>query len=474
MQLEDDLHGYEAVLPAKRPTMLLFVDRSSNSMQIRNESQEALEAFRVLAGQTEMLNRMHGKTTIGPVKTGETNQASMITLKHPRLHPFSTSQKLVLKDKMYVMIMKDGQQVTLENLVPNLQGRSVHEILTYAIKRKDLKFSSLAKDAGFRLISEDFNINDVESLPLNSEDLSNQVLGETPVEDSPESAARHKKQMLGISSSRWNEELSDPSDVEYILLEGREDSSDESSLSSVESENGHPSTAIAADSGEVWNIGETQHLGIDNELQKHFTGSFFFLDGQYRLLEILTGGLKIPSVVIIDPVAQEHYVLAEQSVFSYSLLSVFVKEFLAGKLPPYLKSGAVIPSSRNAQRPPFVNLDFHETDSIPRVTTHTFADLVLGNNSDPWNSGHSSNRNILVLFSHSWCGFCQRMELVVREVHRVVAGYANMKINSSRKEKLMPRDGNKFFALCLILFSQIDVTNILRIFLHFDSLYFFF
>ncbi|KAL3655886.1 hypothetical protein CASFOL_000282 [Castilleja foliolosa] len=423
LELEDDPLGVEDALSARRPTMLLFVDRSSDSVEIRRESQEALDAFRELAKQSEMSNQIHGRATIRPDKTTETNRASLDTLKHPRLQTSPASQKLSGKDKMSIMIMNEGQQVTLENLVPDLQGRSVREILTYALKeKKELKLSKLANDAGFQLLSKDFDIEVLESLSSHGEDQSNKGLGETPVEEADESAAIDKRQIPGVSSSEGHEEPPDPSDVNYIMLNNDEDSLDRSSLSSVEPQHHHST--------------KSRYSGIDeNEQSIDFIGSFLFLDGEYRLLESLTGGSMIPSVVIIDPISQNHYVLTEQLVFNYSTLSVFANDFLAGKLSPYLQSADIVPSSRSAQRPPFVNLDFHETDSIPQVTAHTFSELVLGNNSDPRKSGHWG-RNVLVLFSNSWCGFCQRMELVVREVYRSVKGYANVKINSS-KEKLM-------------------------------------
>ncbi|PIN15157.1 Protein disulfide-isomerase [Handroanthus impetiginosus] len=462
LELEDDPQGIEAALPANRPTMLLFVDRSSGSMHIRRESQEALDALRELAQHTLMSSQIRGQTTIRPAKSSlETNRASQSTLKHPRLRPFPASQKLTIKDKMSIMIMNEGQQVTLENLVPDLQGSSLHEILTYVVKqKKELKLSSLAKDAGFQLLSKDFDIEVVESLPSNSEDQSNQISGETPVEEGLENDDIDKKQMPPVSSGRWHEGLPHLSDVEDVMLESKEYSPDQSSLSFVEPQDDHHSTGIAAHSAQGSHVDETRHSGMDeNEQQKDFTGSFFFLDGEYRFLETLTGGSKIPSVVIIDPNSQQHYVLAEQSVFSYSSLFVFVNDFLNGKLLPYRQSAATVSSSRDAQRPPFVNLDFHETDSIPLVTTSTFAELVLGNNSHPKNSGQSWNRNVLVLFSNSWCGFCQRMELVVREVYRAVKSYANMKMNSSRKEKLMLTEYVEDDILKLPLIYMMDCTR---------------
>ncbi|KAL0336640.1 UNVERIFIED_CONTAM: hypothetical protein Sradi_4875900 [Sesamum radiatum] len=504
-KLEDDPQGVEATLPEKRPTMLLFVDRSSNSMQIRLESQKALNALRELAERTEMLNQNRGQSTIRNGKTSmEINRASWSNPKHPRIKPFAASQKVILNDKMSIMLMNEGQQVTLENLVPDLQGSSVHEILTYALKRqKELKLSSLAKDAGFQLLSKDFDIEVVESLPSHtkdqskrvsgetpvcdgesadidkkhipavsssklhvelpdqsdvSEDQSNPVSGETPVSDGLETADIDKKQIPAVSSSKLHEELPDPSDVKYILQDRKEDFLDKSSLSPVEHESGHHSTGMTTDSTESWNVRETRYSGLEENAEKGFTGSFYFLDGQYRLLETLTGGTKVPSVVIVDPISQKHYVLPEQSVFSYSSLYAFVSDYITGKLPPYQQSAAIVPSSRDSQRPPFVNLDFHETDSIPLVTTNTFAELVLGNKSDPKNSGRPWDRNVLVLFSNSWCGFCQRMELIVREVYRAVKSYGNIKINSTRKEKLMLTEYVGDAALNLPLIYMMDCT----------------
>ncbi|KAL0386275.1 UNVERIFIED_CONTAM: hypothetical protein Sradi_3021800 [Sesamum radiatum] len=202
-KLEDDSQGVEATLPEKRPTMLLFVDRLSNSMQIRVESQKALNALRELAERTEMLNQNHGQSTIRNGKTSiETNRASWSTPKHPRIKPFAASRKVILNDKMSIMLLNEGQQVTLENLAPDLQGSSVQEILTYALKRqKEIKLSSLAKDAGFQLLSKDFDIEVVESLPSHTEDQSKRVLGETPVCDG-ESADIDKKQIPAVGSSK--------------------------------------------------------------------------------------------------------------------------------------------------------------------------------------------------------------------------------------------------------------------------------
>ncbi|KAG8365761.1 hypothetical protein BUALT_Bualt17G0005500 [Buddleja alternifolia] len=158
-----------------------------------------------------------------------------------------------------------------------------------------------------------------------------QVLGELPVEGNLQSANLEKHQLPAVSSSGQHKEQVDPSGAEYTMLENKEDSLDKSSESSVESKHVHHNMGSATDNAHNWTVKETSYSRMDeNEQQK---------DGQ--------------------------------SVFSYSLLSTFVSDFFAGQLPPYLQSNPIVPSHRDAQRPPFVNLDFHETASIPLVTRPT-------------------------------------------------------------------------------------------------------
>jgi thiol-disulfide isomerase/thioredoxin len=87
-------------------------------------------------------------------------------------------------------------------------------------------------------------------------------------------------------------------------------------------------------------------------------------------------------------------------------------------------------------------MDFHEADSISQVTAHTFSEQVLGfNQSDNDFAANAWNEDVLVLFSNSWCGFCQRMELIVREVHRAIKGYINMLKAGSRTGETVLTDG---------------------------------
>jgi thiol-disulfide isomerase/thioredoxin len=183
-------------------------------------------------------------------------------------------------------------------------------------------------------------------------------------------------------------------------------------------------------------------LGEEQRNFQNFKGSFFFCDGNYRLLTALTGETRIPSLVIIDPLSQQHYVFTKHTNLSYSSLEDFLHGFINGNLVPYQRSESEPESPREETRPPFVNMDFHEADSISQVTAHTFSEQVLGfNQSDNDFAANAWNEDVLVLFSNSWCGFCQRMELIVREVHRAIKGYINMLKTGSRTGETVLTDG---------------------------------
>ncbi|KAG2548317.1 hypothetical protein PVAP13_9KG160600 [Panicum virgatum] len=172
-----------------------------------------------------------------------------------------------------------------------------------------------------------------------------------------------------------------------------------------------------------------------------FAGSFYFSDGGYRLLKTLSGGSIIPSLVIIDPVQQKHYVFPEEIEYSYASLQNYLDSFMNGSLPSYYHVTSSAISSKELPRPPFVNHDFHEANSIPQLTTDSFCPLVFGSAvcdsksevsfSNTENISSGWNKDVMVLFSNSWCGFCQRAELVVRELYRSFKSFSSYSDSSS-------------------------------------------
>ncbi|XP_031272393.1 uncharacterized protein LOC116130845 isoform X2 [Pistacia vera] len=427
-ELDGDGQDLDIVLPANKPSILLFVDRLSDSSETSRKSKEALHTFRELA-----LHYMIPYQTGWQKQPGEppvrSNQALGSTSGHPVLKLSPKAQKISLKDKMSIMIIDEGKPVTLDNIAPDLQGNSLHEILEYLIqKKKQAKFSSLAKEAGFHLLSDDFDVKIADAL---SSLTTASGEGLTTVVDGPD-----KDQLTQGTSISAVEREENSKGTDVVDDEGKTTSFDtKEQLISEEPDQHLPGHYLTSDkdvkveeksSSQVYKLAESPYF-------QSFRGSFFFCDGNYRFLRALTGGSTIPSLVIVDPSLQQHYVFPKETSFSYSSLDGFLHGFLNGSLLPYRCSESIIQSSREATQPPFVNMDFHEVDSIPRVTTRTFSELVLGlNQSENENASHACNEDVLVLFSGGWCGFCQRMELVVREVYRAITGYMKMLKNGYR------------------------------------------
>ncbi|XP_049381610.1 uncharacterized protein LOC125846275 isoform X1 [Solanum stenotomum] len=492
-ELEDD-DDLENALPANKPSVVLFIDRSSDSLKIREKSRKALDSFREFALKVQMSNEMSEPKAFRSQKTSlKAFQASSSTSRHPKVGMLTASQKINIKDKMSIVVVNQGKQVILKDLVSGLEGSTLHEILTYALQqKKEVKLSSLAKEAGFQLLSEDFDIKTAEALPGQTEFQSNKV-SEILVEGVSEGIIDPDRKIMLLGDTflgkQYNEQsesneaksshvcpkysetilvLTELQSDQHCPLEGIPEEPTDSGtdrMLHVEDEKHikqsnpintelprqhdeknfleYESSQISVKFGyddmkKVANsptIEETIKELNEQKENKNFRGSFFYLDGHYRRLIALTSGSKIPSVVLIDPASPQHYVLSEQEDFSCTLLSAFLDSFLNGSLNPYKQSEHVVPTIREAPIPPFVNLDFHEADSIPQVTGHMFNELVLYNQSASKNSGSYRDRDILVLFSNRWCGFCQRMELVVREVYRAIKGYNRTLRNRFKTQK---------------------------------------
>lgn len=183
-----------------------------------------------------------------------------------------------------------------------------------------------------------------------------------------------------------------------------------------------------------------------------FIGSFFFSDGGYRLLRTLTGGSRIPFLVIIDPVQQKHYLFPQENEFSYASLANYFDSFVNQSFSPYYRSASPIISSKELPRPPFVNQDFHEANSIPLLTAISFCPLVFGFEGceskyetsflNAENIASAWKKDVLVLFSNSWCGFCQRTDLVVRELHRSFKSFISSNSQVANAQDLQTKEKN--------------------------------
>nr|POE59406.1 upf0301 protein [Quercus suber] len=452
-ELEGDRHDIEPVLPANKPSILLFVDRSSDSSETRGKGKEALDTFRELALHYHISYQMGEPKRAKPEKSSvQDYQAWGGKSKHPRLKLSLTAQKIKLKEKLStIMILNEDKHVTLDKISSDQEGSSLHKILAHLIRQnKEVFKEGLVSNS---VDSDKDQLPQRASLSAKMNDENSELTdGEPSSEYDEEKTAFYvdkSKQLISLEAHQSVTALEKVATAQDLVVE-------EKSFENV---------VVEEKSSEDSVLEEKGFLLADNlrEQQLHFQGfegSFFFSDGNYRLLRALTGGSNIPSLVIIDPFLQQHYVLPQESDFSYSSLDDFLSGFLNGTLPPYQLSKSIIQSPREATVPPFVNVDFHEVDSIPQITIHRLSELVLGvNQSNTNNVVHAWNRDVLVLFSNSWCAYCQRMELVVREVYRAVKGYMNVLRSGSRNgEKVFNGDILKDALVELPLIYLMDCT----------------
>lgn len=459
--MEGNGRNQEPILPANKPSVLLFIDRSSDSSETRGKSKEALDAFRALARHYYVVDQTGKNNGENHEKVPTQDyRGSKSTSEHPRLKLPMTAQTIKLKEKMSsIMIINGDKQVSLDNVASDLQVSSLNEILGYLLQqKKDRKLSSLAKDLGFQLLSDDIDIRSANTQQSQSEVQLNQISTEMSQEshtdtvkpdDEPYASAGELEENPKLTElSYQHDEVKTPSvvtgeEIKPVQYEESIADRDLSTAKIMKSETDGPSDGNKS-------RGEQAHfLG--------FNGSFFYSDGNYQLLKRLTGRCRIPSLVIVDPLWQQHYVYPEEKNFNFSSLYGFISGFLNGTLFPYQQSEHILPGQREATRPPFVNLDFHEVDSIPRITAHTFSELVIGFNlSSKENTSSALDKDVLVLFSNSWCAFCQRMEMVVREVYRAIKGYMDMLKNGSRNVKGISDHGKILCVFVCIFFSPIS------------------
>ncbi|CDY24615.1 BnaC05g32990D [Brassica napus] len=365
-ELEDNRQDHESSLPANKPSVILFVDRSSGSFETRRTSMKALCTFREVAAQhkaSDIINWGNDIESENSVSQADEESGSVSLQKTAR--SFKT---IKLENKVSFVIMDGDKHVALDTIASGMEGSSLQELLTNLVhRRKEKKLSSIAKDVGFRLLSDDVHIKILDALPSQAEvrpgkDTSS---AEGSSESSLEPREGDVQNKVGMSSKE--KDKMKPPESESSSQDDKEQ--------------------VSTNRSEQLVMAETDKAGV------------------YKTKNVEE--------------EIKHYVLQDELAFSYSSLVDFLHGYLNGSLSPYTRSETTIHKPKEATVPPFVNLDFHEADSIPRITVNTFSHMVQA-----WNQSSGEKtpcplcKDVLVLFSNSWCGFCQRMELAVREVYR--------------------------------------------------------
>ncbi|CAL4917235.1 unnamed protein product [Urochloa decumbens] len=548
MEVGADESGGEAIFPSNRPSVILFIDRLSHSSKVRDESKFVIKLLRQYVQTNYPFHVSTGVLSSGTSKTRSKAVTSLrntgISDAHSETGRLSAwaSKLMALGDKMSVMVVNDGDNILYRSSSHGSGGNPLYDVLSKLLHKtrpehrsKKTRISLFTKDVGLNMLSDDSEIQVVESLSVeeseykrtdnsvatsdNSNDYITKVsvdentaeeteyiddgqapniLEKTPatyldehdndlepdateVEDQSKSEASdmcpdcqedvsynayssseigvilHKRIVeKTVTETLEPDERSMHADQEESVSSNEQDDGssflgkkfrkNEDSIyeenkfiqheDSEESDTRCPHHATCSSShNPVRDDTDFTEQVTSSISDDRFAGSFYFSDGGYRLLKTLTGGSKIPSLVIVDPVQQKHYVFPEEIEYSYASLQNYLDSFVNGSFPSYYHVTSSAKSSKELPRPPFVNHDFHEANSIPQLTTNSFCSLVFGSAScdskselsfsKTENLSSGWNKDVMVLFSNSWCGFCQRAELVVRELHRSFKSFSS-------------------------------------------------
>ncbi|URD86745.1 hypothetical protein MUK42_28600 [Musa troglodytarum] len=342
MEFDVDGHNPEPAFPANRPSIILFIDRSSNSSKVREESKLSLEVLRKFSVQ----NQLCYQTVRGRDSRVMGSSRSLSGSSSHQTGKVSQTPKVVkIKDNMAFMI--------------------VDEARSPAVKNKETKISEVAKKAGFELLSDDFEVqiiesfqshndnnqlremgrstttmlNDPNELTESQDDVSsggllytteNIMMDERKQSEHPDDVANFLETreaapydndnafLCHVERSCWVEQEL-PTPKEHVQEEQADKIDSTSSIRQVKSDFGHSSSVLSAGD-------DMGSIRISNRLRKAdepcyqwqpFLGSFFFIDGGYRLLRTLTAESRIPSLVILDPVMQQHFVFSEATDINY-------------------------------------------------------------------------------------------------------------------------------------------------------------
>ncbi|XP_031495547.1 uncharacterized protein LOC116261080 [Nymphaea colorata] len=493
IELEDKGHSLEPALPLNRPSIVLFVDRSSELSKVRKRSEAALKILRKFA-----LESQPGFQMADGINKASKRLLEQIIPQKKRIFPASSklvvdvSQAPVSVDSV---LRKDGNvrldkvdahgQTAYEFLLgllgqnnPSLVGEQVGmkvlpdyrriqnqiqesqrvEVLVRPIDKQSIHQQNpeLSNNIGTEEVGkqvEAAGVNDaayIDSTTSNNEDTRLNLFGsileilEDQIMDADEKTIletfKKNVRLAGFSSSfiDCNDQISN---VRYATLR----QPDICPIKTIKGFIcGHPTV-----NPEDYLVVAKSFDGVDSleKLQRHdfkFDASFFFSDGGYLSLKSMTGETKVPSLIIVDPIKRQHYLFPRDSSFSYSTLIDFINSFLNGSLVPYERSETPLSTPLEVPYPTLVNQKSHQACSIPFISAREFTDKVLGDHDCEIEVAESCagtqldfclcKKDVLVLFSNSWCGFCRRMELVVREVHHAFKGYVSMLQNRNKLE----------------------------------------
>ncbi|TVU00677.1 hypothetical protein EJB05_53885, partial [Eragrostis curvula] len=453
--IDVDESSGQVIFPASKPSAILFVDRLSHSSKIRDESKLSLKLLRQYVRNNYPLHvnsgalstsRMRSKMPPSLIKTGISDVHSETV----RLNAWA-SKLMALGDKMSVMIVNDGESIPYGSSCQGSGGNPLYDILTNLLHKtrpghrsKKTRISLVSKDAGLKLLSDDSKIEVTESLSVQESDH----------ERSDELFARSDKlndditEVLVDDSKGIGTEYIDDGHAPSILENSpvtdpdKHDNDLESNATEMDDQSKSEASDMSSDikgvvSYDVYSRNEAGGSSSEQDdgfsvLGKEFRRNedVIYEDNTVNQDEVSDeSDSKCPphstcsssSSLVRDDRAYSEEATSAIPIDRFVVLSTSLMVVIG--LLETLTGGSRIPSLRLR-----------------------FKNEVLSSDTENITSGW--NKDVLVLFSNSWCGFCQRAELVVRELHRSFRSFTSYSNSSfADAQDLHLKDRNEEYTM---------------------------
>ena len=399
-----------------KPFVVLFIDRTSPSLQVREKSWDALKA--VLSVATEYQKPTNSEVT-DIHSDAEELQANKIVLKS------------VDGNELLNAIAKLKESLNYGTLNDNVLQPSAHQadVIEDNASEREQNLHQEADRHDTTIVLKVLLDNakmqlKASLLKMPSERIK--ALGIKDVLVSESNAGSDKAQ-----KERHVGEL----DLDYIPSS----LADIGSVFSLSSSGQTMKTSSAIDPDEERVSENLANLSYVHSL------SYFRVDGDDSMKDMLLQNVPNPSLVILDPSEGGHFVFPIDQSISYSSIKEFIYEFSRSSLKRVYNSGPEPQSPRKRLKPPFVNRDFHVMNGVPQITVETLSQMLV--NSQPIeNASDLSKQGILVHFTLSACGFCKRMELIFREIHQLLM----LHVGAHLEDRGMAQNGNGKQPDCVI------------------------
>ncbi|EMS50873.1 hypothetical protein TRIUR3_14833 [Triticum urartu] len=457
-EIDTDASGGEVTFPANRPSAILFINRLSDSLKIRDESKLSLKLLReyaqknyppyVISGDLNSGNsRMRTKADPSALSTSKSDGHSGTA----RLHDLA-SKYMDLGEKMSVMVVRDGESISYRSASEGSTNSPLYEILTKLIHKtrsahrsKKTRISFVTKNDDLKLLSDDPEVQVVDSVSIQeSQRMDDLFASSESVNDGIAEVSVHENNKA--TKVEYIDDGQTPTILEKTPAHycGINDNDLHCSDTEMEEQQAVEASDVSPDLREEASIDVHSSNEVHGKLQKHrdekiVTEVLDFLEPDGRKANSNKEKSGLPNQQDVFSVLSQESERIENFISEDDLFNIDEEsEKGDSKFSPRATfSSSSILASDNTEytEQASENFNWWIKNAIPGCDSKNETPFL-----NTATLGVAWKKDVLVLFSNSWCGFCQRTELVVRELHRSFKSYMSLNSQFAKAQGLQTEE----------------------------------